>query len=335
MGVTAAQLKAAWGAVYVEGNIVPKQLIKQLFTKTQFKEYFNIRPTKSTQEDNVRTHMTRVLQKFQAKFTALGDMSFEPERIVLERVKINVEIAPDDLAESAVQFLIDKGVDRKNMPIVQMIGMYLMMKAQEDDELTEVWGGVGHVIAPVGTAPAAGQTILGTPTPAGGARTGFKKRVIKDLNTQGKLNVQPLGDWSGLTNLETVEYAKEMYYGLPELVRPDIRFFATNETFRLKWEEGMLEKYGKVVDAQFQATGKKTIYGTNCEIKQSIAQAQSKNIWTSPYFNLVGFIKQPENQGIYTIHEKDMYLVQLGTDWYEAQGVINSLQVYSNDQDLA
>lgn len=333
MAISAEALKTAWGAYYKEGSVTVQQLLKQLYTPTQFKGYFNIRPTKNTVEDNVRTHLTRVLQQFQPKFTALGDMDFQPERIILERVKINVELSPDALAESAVQFLIDKGVERKNMAIVQMIGMYLMMKAQEDDELYEAWDGVASTIIPTGN-PTANQTLLGTPNAAGKSRTGFHKRGIKTLNAEGKLNVTSMGEWAGLNNKETVEYARDFYLSIDEKVRPDIKWLATNETFQLKFIEGMFEKYGNVVASLFQATGKTTIWGTDCEIKKSTAQKSSKTIWTTPTFNAVGFTKQPENKGLFYIRDKSFYEVEIGTDWYEAQGVVNSLLVYSNDLEI-
>lgn len=333
MALTAEQLRQAWGAYYKEGAITVNNLIKQLYQPTEFKNYFNIRPTKNTAEDNVRTHLTRVLQKFQPKFTALGDMSFEPERILLERVKINVTVTPDELADSAVQFLIDKGVERKNMQIIQMMALYLVMKAQEDDEMDEAWGGVASTIIPTGT-PGAGQTLLGTPTAAGGARTGFHKR-IKTLNAQSKLKVVSMGDWTNLTNLETVEYAKDFYMMMDPLVRQDLKWIAGNETFHLKFMEGMFEKYGKVVDPQFQATGKMNIYGTQCEIRKSRAQRATKNLWTTPYFNAVGFVKQPENQAFFAVRDASFYEVEIGTDWYEVQAILNSLQVYSNDLEIS
>lgn len=332
MALNASQLVTLWKAEFREGHITQQKMIEQLRVKTDFKQYFSITATKNTVEDNVKTHLSRVLQRFQPVFTALGNLDFVPEQQHLERLKINVSIKPDELADTAVQFLIDKGIDRKNMTIVQQMSMMLVMQAQEDDELYSAWEGEAGQIITSGT-PNASQILAGTPSGVHQERTGLRKK-IRNLNAQGRLNVTASGDWTNLTNKQTVEYAKHLYYSIPPKVRTYIKWLATNEDFVLKFMEGQREIHGSTVDAKFQASGKTTIWGTDCEIKQSTAQASSKMIWTSPTFNCRGFIKQPENQNAFHIAEHLIYEVLLATDWYECQGFINGDQVYTNDQEL-
>lgn len=318
MALTATALRTAWGSFYQEGKIGPKQIIKQIMTPSKFKSLFPQRVTKNTAEDNVRTVLSRVLQRFQSTYSSLGGMDFDPETILLERLKINITIKPDDLADSAVQFMIDKGVDRSKMDIVQFLGLYLIMKAQEDDELNEAFFGVTGSITP------------GTATAAGASRTGWRKRM-RDLNTASKLNVITTGALETDPSL-FVKQVEEFRKSIPPKYRNLIKWISMDLEKEELFKQGMDELYN-VNYARVDDIAK--IKNTNVMVIGSEAQTGSDNLWTTPSFNTIGFIKQPENLGVFDIATKDIYDVQIATDWYEAQGVLNSLWVWSNDQDLS
>lgn len=318
MALTATALRTAWGSYYQEGKIGPKDIIDQIMTPTEFKSLFSIRSTKNTAEDAARMTLTRVLQRFQSVWSPLGDIDFQPETILLERVKINVVMKPDDLADSAVQFLIDRGIDRSKMPLVGMIGMYLTMKAQEDDEENEAFKGV------------TGTITSGTATVAGATRTGVRKK-IRDLNTASKLNVITMGA-PPTDPVDFVTYIETYYYAIPEKYRRLIKKFGCNKTLAQRFKDGMRKKYNSNYE---QASSIATIIDTNVGLVGSTAQAGSNMIWATVEGNAVGFVKQPENKGVYQAEVKDIYDVQIATDWYEALGFLNSLWVWSNDQDLS
>jgi len=318
MALTATALRTAWGSYYQEGKIGPKQIIKQIMTPSKFKSLFPQRVTKNTAEDNVRTVLSRVLQRFQSTYSPLGGMDFDPETILLERLKINITIKPDDLADSAVQFMIDKGVDRSKMDIVQFLGLYLIMKAQEDDEINEAFKGV------------TGSITSGTATSAGASRTGWRKRM-RDLNTASKLNVITTGALETDPSL-FVKQIEDFRKAIPAKYRNLIKWISMDLEKEELFKQGMDELYN-VNYARVDDIAK--IKNTNVMVIGSEAQTGSGNIWTTPSFNTIGFIKQPENLGVFDIATKDIYDVQIATDWYEAQGVLNSLWVWSNDQDLS
>lgn len=314
----ATALQSAWGSFYQEGKIGPKNIIKQIMIPSKFKSLFPTRVTKNTAEDNVRQVLSRVLQRFQDTYSPLGAVVFDPETILLERVKINITVKPDELANSAMQFMVHKGVDRSKMDIIEYLGMFLIMKAQEDDEKYEAFKGVTGSITP------------GTATAAGATRTGWRKRM-RDLNTASKLNVVTTGA------LETdpvlfVKQIEDWRLGIPEEFRELIEWIsmssAKEELFKRGCDELYNTNYMRVDDTAY-------VKGTNVKIVGSQAQTGSENIWTTPVFNTIGFIKQPENKGIFATGVKDIYDVQIATDWYEAQGVLNSLWVWSNDRDLS
>lgn len=314
----ATALRTAWGSFYQEGKIGPKNIIEQIMTPSKFKSLFPTRVTKNTAEDNVRQVLTRVLQRFQSTYSALGGMVFDPETILLERVKINITLKPDELADSAMQFMMDKGVDRSKMDIVEYLGMYLILKAQEDDEVNEAFFGV------------TGTITSGTPTAASATRTGWRKRM-RDLNAASKLNVITTGALETDPSL-FVKQVEDFRKAIPAKYRPLIKWISMDYEKEELFKQGMDELYN-VNYARVEDIAR--IKNTNVMVVGSQAQTGSGNIWTTPSFNTIGFIKQPENKGVFAAGVKDIYDIQIATDWYEVQSVLNSLWVWSNDQDLS
>src|SRR5690606_8160003 len=125
--------------------------------------------------DKVNTILSEVLQPFHDTFSHLGSFDFDPNPWYLDRVKINVAIKPDKLAATALDFLAQRGVDRKGAPIIALIAKYLIMKAKEDQEKFAIFKGVRALPSPTDQA----NGVAGTPT---GSMNGIRKK-IRDYNT--------------------------------------------------------------------------------------------------------------------------------------------------------
>lgn len=325
--LTPTKMIAAYGAYYREGTITVQQLHDQIFETSDTKRLFLTRPTTNTRIDNVNTSLTSVLQPFYSKFSSLGVMDFDPNPWNLDRVKINVGLKPDDLAATALDFFVQKGVSRKDAPIITTISEYLIKKAKEDDELHATFKGVF-------TLPSAEDQALGVPGNPLGARNGIRKK-IRDYNTAGKFAVESTVLSMGAPPTDPaqfVTYMETMYYSIPEKFRVFIKFFAMSQTLKQRYIQGMRAKY----DVNYPQTGgvRTFIIDTDCEIMGFASHNGSDMIWTTIEGNAIGFIKNPENQSVFDLGVRDIYEVLMATDWYEGYDFINPYWIWTNGRDL-
>lgn len=320
--LTPSQLVNAYGAYYKEGGITVQNLHYQIFNPSDTKRIFNVRPTKNTRIDNINVSFTSVLQPFYSKFSALGAMDFDPNPFNLDRVKINIAVKPDDLAATAVDFFVQKGVSRKDAPLISTITDYLIQKAKEDDELYTVFGGVFTL--PSGPDQANG--VAGNPA---GARNGIRK-ILRDYNTAGKLEVIAMGT-PPTDPVQFVEYVETFFRSIPEKFKRFVKALNMSETLAERFKTGMRKKYNV---NYAQATDFAKIIDTNCEIRGFASHTGSNMIWCTVEGNAIGFVKNPENQGVFEVGVRDLYEVIMGTDWYEGYNFINPYWIWTNGQDL-
>jgi hypothetical protein len=326
MVITPAKLIAEYGQHFKEGTITTQNLHKQIFVPSETKVLFSPKPTKNTRIDNINTSLTQVLQPFHAKFSHLGSLDFDPNPFNLDRVKINVSMKPDDLAATALDFWVQKGVDRTQAPIVAQISEFLIAKAQEDDETITTFFGVKSLPANASTG------VAGTPLMA---RDGLRK-ILRDYNTAGAF--APLSSTIAMGAVPTdpilfVDYIETFYYSIPEKYRKFIKKIVMSRTLETRFKRGMRKKY----DVNYDQTGDKKSYiiDTMCQVVGVMSQEGSPLIWTTVEGNAVGFIKGAENQNVFDLEKHEIYNVLFATDWYEGYNFINPAWVWNNGQDLA
>jgi hypothetical protein len=319
MALTPSKLITEYGAYYKEGSITAQNLHQQIYSTSDFKKLFMVKPTNDTRIDNINTAMSQVLQAFHSTFSPKGDLDFVPNPFNLDRVKINVGLKPDDLAATAVDFFVQKGVSRKDAPIVATIAEYLIAQAKEDDELYVAYKGVKAV----GSGSTAGTTV--------GSRNGVRK-VIRDYAAATKTNTIALG--AVPTDPELfVDYLESFYWAIPEKFRTYIKTIAVSEDHATRYKRGMRIKYNQNYD-QTSGQNAMIIDSNGVEIVGSAAQNASSLIWASPRMNCIGFIKNTSNQQVFDLGTKDIYEIQMATDWYEGYNFINPGLIWHNDQDL-
>lgn len=321
--LTPAKLIAEYGAFYRAGTVNAQDLFDQIMTKSDIKELFNVRSTENTRIDNINKQLSSVLQPFYNRFSPNGTLDFVPNPWNLDRVKINVEMEPDDLAATALDFYSQKGVSRKDAPVVQTIAQYLIDKAREDDEIYSAFKGIK------GTPTAqeiTDRTALGPEEARDGIRT-----KIRAYNTAGKTNAIASGAVPTDPAL-FVEYIEDFYYSIPEEMRGYIKWISVSDTLLTRFKRGMRIKY----DVNYEQTKgmRSMIIDTDCEIKGFHAQRGSDMIWTSFPLNCQGRIKQPSNKQVFDLDTKEIYQVMMATDWYEGYDFINPDWIWHNAQDL-
>ncbi len=320
--LTPEKMIAEYGAWYKEGNINSKDLHDQIFTKSDTEELFTFRKTNDTRIDKVNTIITSVLQPFYATFSHLGSFDFDPNPWFLDRVKINVALKPDDLAETAIDFLAQKGVERKGAPIVALIAKYLVMKAKEDNEVYGVFKGVRAL-------PSAANQLLGVPGSPADSVTGIRAK-IRAYSAASK-TVDIAAGAVPTDPVEFVTYMENYYYAIEEDLRDTIKDFVMSRTLRTRYKRGFRLKYKDNYDAG-GATDE--IIDTEVKIKGYKSHNASDMIWTTMPENRIGYRKNPTNFGVFDLGVKDIYQIQMATDWYTGVDFINPSWIITNGQDL-
>jgi hypothetical protein len=322
-----AAMVAAFQALYREGTITAQNLHDQIFSDSDTKALFPTKTTNNTVIDEVNKSLTSVLQPFYSTFSAFGALDFIPNSWYLDRVKINIQMKPDDLANTALDFYAPKGVSKKDAPIVQTISEYLIAKAKEDDELEVVFKGVFAL-------PTAPNMLLKVPGATAGSRNGIRKK-IRDYNTAGKFALENTVIAMGAVPTDPVlfvDYVEAMFYSIPSKFRKFIKKLVMSTTMHTRFKRGMRVKYDVNYD---QTKGSRSfIIDTMCEIVGFDSHEGSTMIWATPEENRVGFIKNPSNVSVFEVATEGLYDVIMGTDWYEGYDFINPYWIWTNGQDL-
>lgn len=83
-----------------------------------------------------------VLQPFRVPFEPTGGVKFYPNPIVLQHIKVDLKISPDQIIDGWLGFLEGKGVDRSQWPITRyMVEVYLKQQIDYDREVNAVYYG--------------------------------------------------------------------------------------------------------------------------------------------------------------------------------------------------
>ncbi|MBC8053760.1 MAG: hypothetical protein H7Y13_11915 [Sphingobacteriaceae bacterium] len=317
--ITAADVIAEWGAYYrAEGQGV-KDIMTRLMQRSVTASYFPTRITDKTVMEKVSAEFTRVLQRFQKAFTPIGGVTFEPLKIPLGKLKIDLQETPDDLEESWLGFLGDNSLDRREWPYTKWWLMNALIQADKDLELTEIYFGDNSPAIVPGTATAAGKSILGI------------KKQINALNTAGKLELIALGAVPA-TGLLMVDYVETMIKEIPRLLRNELDFVFMQEDLHDLFRDGMEEKhntnYAKIDESKITK-----LKNDNIRVVGLPSMVGSNKIWTTPSWNRQGGLKKPKNQQIFEVEKVDR-TVKAYTDYYKGYGFWIGEYVCSNDVEL-
>jgi hypothetical protein len=323
LATTPSKVVAEYGAFYRPGTPGLAELQRLMFSKSDIKVLFNTKMTENTRIDKLNPTLTSVLQPFYNRFSPNGVFDVVPNPWNLDQVKINVELEPDVLAATALDFFVQKGNDRSQAPIVQTIAEYLIQKAKEDDELYVAFNGVQ--VTPLQAAQDAR-----TAGPVAASRNGVK-HYIRGYNTATTSNAIASGAVPTDPAL-FVAYIEDFYYSIPEEKRGFIKWISVSDTLLTRFKRGVDIKY----NGNYARTGgdNELILNTAVRIRGFQAQRGSSMIWTSFPENCIGFMKNGRNANGFAIDVHELYQVQMGTDWWEGYNFINPEYIWHNDQDL-
>lgn len=308
---------AAFGKFYKEGNEVEIQkLTDVIFTASKTFEYFRPKSTNDTRKDYSGMSLTSVLQAFQSVFTARGTLSFTPNTVNLFRMKINLLETPDDIRETAADYLGGLGLLREEWKIAKLIGMYALMKAAEDFELFTAFK--GKYVAPT----------AGTPSTLGTEGDGIRWQISKfdDAGTSNKV----ITGAAPSDPKNYVKWVEDFYKQIPLELRPYIDAICIADTRMDDYTWGCDELY----NSNYDRTDIRYIKNTNVKVLGFPSQRGSDMIWTTPFQNRVAFVKNGENKNVFATYPKDVYQVQIASDWTQGLGFKYGELVIHNEQDL-
>jgi hypothetical protein len=176
-GITVTDIVSEYGAYYINSQQNMQRLVALAMQPAETEKHMTPVITSDTLYRMANIAFVHVVQAFQNTFTAKGNATFTANPIQLDRIKVDMEVTPDDLVESWLGFLSTIEVlERANWPLVRwLMEVYLIPKIKEDIELHCIFWGVA-------ATPGAG--VAGA---VQGAMTGIRKQLTDGVSA-GTIN---------------------------------------------------------------------------------------------------------------------------------------------------
>lgn len=311
-----ADLLAEFGALYKKGNANTSQLIRMLMERTEIENFFVFTPTDSTTLERATMEMSRVLQAYQSAFTPIGTLTIKPRKIPLYPLKIDATIIPRDLQASWAGFLAEKGVDPVKMPIITYWLQFLIDKAKEDYELSEVFHGIYE------------EPTEDVASDAGTQVQGLRAQINTSIDA-GTIVPVAMGAVPS-DPAEMVEYIEDMYRPQSDLLLKQIDYSFMSPANAKLFMEGM----DIVYNGNYRKEDINLIKNTNIRIQGLISHAGSNKIWSTPKANRAYCSKNGSQENVFDL-QKDGRNVNALTDFWKGIGFWVDEYVITNDDDLA
>jgi hypothetical protein len=322
MGIVVTDIKLEYGAYYLKSQQNINRLIKQLRIKTETDTAGEMIMTDETVYQASEALIGELLQPFQKTFTPKGDLTFKPAPIYMKEMKADLDLYPDDVEGSWLNFLAsDTVTDRKNWPLIRwMLEQHVIPKISEDWEKEVVYKGV--FVAPT----------TGVPGPASTSINGLKK-IINDWIVAGRItpiatgapNVNP-SLWVGQVE-DFVEAINNAYYGVPMELNMSYVLFN-------RFVKGMRALYANNTDfTGIDKMGLMIKDNPFITVKPRHSMLGSDKIWMTPKANLK--ILQKRTMGIDNVNvESQKRVVNIMMDFWKGMGFLIPEIVFTNDRDL-
>lgn len=317
--IIAADIVTEWGAYYRAEGQGMKDLMLKLVQRSVTAAYFPTRITEKTILEKASAEFTRVLQRFQKTWTPVGGVTFEPLKIPLYKLKIDLQETPDDVEETWAGFLGDHSLSRKEWPFTRWYLTNALIQADKDLENYEIYNGVPGTITP-GTATAAGASLKGI------------KKQINEFVAAGKTAPVVLGAVPTTDALAFVTYVENLFKGSSRLLRNELDYGFMSEDLHDLFRDGMRLKYN-VQYPSVDETKITKLRNDNIKIVGLPSMAGSTKIWSTPEWNRQAGFKKPMNERIFEVENVDR-TVKAYTDYYRGFGFWIPQYVVTNDVEL-
>ena len=316
--ITAANIVTEWGTYITSDKGTEKDLIMELRAQAETEALFTRRITDKTILKKASVKFSDVIQQFQVKFTPKNSITFEPNDIKLQRVKIDVSETPDVLVESWLNGITSDDLDRKTWFVVKWFYKEIIKKSKEMIELNEIYKGVPGTVVD-GVATGTGVTLLGI------------RKQINDAHAAGKVRTLSMGavPTDPILFVKYVEDMAKLAASNNLTLFDELDSFNMNKTLARRFKEGMRLKY----NMNYSQAELSNIIDTNIAVKGFNSHAGSNKIWATPAWNREYGIKAPQNADQFGV-ESTVREVRLFTDYFIGFGFWQDELIYQNDVDL-
>lgn len=315
MSINKTDLVAAFGAYYIpEGqnmNRLKSMIRQKSVTPTHAKPI--IYDGEVYRSSNVK--FTEIVQAFQKKFTAKGDITFLPNEIRLHQIKIDLALYPDDVNGAWLGFLgsIDEA-ERKNWPIVRYVVEKEIVPQLHHDMETKAYF-KGSYVTPT----------PGTPGTAAGSMDGIKKKLDAALaETDVNKKAQAVTLSAAITKANAFDMLEEFAENIDEtLDGTPVTIYMSKKI--LKWYlQDKRNTHGQ--DINYKADKLTIDFSDNLKMESLPSMSGSDYVWATPDENYQ-YIRRKNGMSEPTVQElqREVFLM---LDWWEGIGFTYNPLIY-------
>lgn len=298
MAINKADIVAEYGAYYITGGQNESRLKRLLLFGRETTKIATKVKTMDTVYRLAQSVITSLVQAFQKTFTPKGDVTFTPNPIQLFKLKVDMEIYPDDIEDNWLGFLASNSLTRKEWPLIRYIlESHVFGKIDEDMELHEYYKGVYQLPTP-GAAGVSGQSMDGL-------------KVTLKSDGINRLTMAPLDTSTIYDQVEAAfDQISEVYQNTEMVV-----------AMSPKWKRAFLKDKRSlgnyVIDGPDKINNKLDF--APAEIIGLPSMINTDDIWITPKSNFLHATKKGENAAKVNIEESKR-CVNIMTDWWEGLG---------------
>jgi len=298
MAINKADIVSEYGAYYIAGGQNEQRLRRLLLFGRETTKLATEIKTDDTVYRLAKSSITSLVQSFQKSFTPKGDVTFTPNPIELFKMKVDMEVYPDDIEDNWLGFLASNSLTRKDWPLIRYIlESHVYGKIAEDMELNEYYKGVY-------AAPASGVAGV-SGTAMNGLKSILEKVGINRL-TGTALDAATIYDQieAAFEQIAEVYQNTEMVVAMsPKWARA---FLKDKRSLGFYTIDGANKIDNRLDFAPAAVIGLPSMIGTD-------------DIWITPKSNFLHITKKGENSSKVNIEESKR-CVNIMTDWYEGLG---------------
>jgi hypothetical protein len=309
MAIIVTDIVNEYGAYYLKSEQNMSRLNRLLLFGRETTKIARQIKTDNTVYQLAESNITSLVQPFQKTWTPKGNVTFTPNPIQLFKMKVDMELYPDDIENNWLGFLASENQNRKEWPLVRYImEQHLIQKIEEDLELKVYYKGVY-------SAPAAG-TAGATET----AMNGLKHHLTNNSKIQ-RLTMDPLEASIIYDQLEDAyDQIAEVYQNTPMLI-----------CLAPQWRRAFLKD--KRAQGFYEHAGPSQIDDaldfSPARVKALPSMIGTDDIFITPTQNLLHITKKGNNASSFRVEESKR-CVSIMTDWWEGLGFGLNEVVWTN-----
>lgn len=301
--VSISELVKAFGAYYIDSGQNMKNILRMLTQGSVTPSYMSQVKTNDSVFRMATYALGEIVQPFTKDWNPSDPGKFIPNEIQKRKIKIDLDVYPDDIDDSWAGFLASSNLAKKDWPLIKfLIENYIIPRIQQDMETQVYYKGVYK-------APVSGQ-----PKVANDVMDGIEKCLQTGVN-KGTVNILTgIGVLSKATVLDQVEAAidqiSDIYQGT-EMIVCMAPVFA-RAYLRDKRSQGV-----------YQLSSDKNLnLGIDFSPNRVVplpSMGASTDMFITPKANLLHVTDKTMNKETFKIEESKR-CVSILTDWHEGVG---------------